>query len=151
MKKFLKILLKVLVSVLGLLIVLAIIAVIYINRSLINVDGKDKFKDVEIKELIVEGYTFRDLNRNGSLDIYEDTRQAIENRVNDVLSQMTLDEKIHLLKGSGMKSLIGSGSQKDGIPGAAGTIIAISRGFTFDYSVRWPSRITDFAQTQKRR
>ena len=39
------------------------------------------------------GVTFRDLNKNGKLDIYEDPRQPVEARVNDLLSQMTLEEK----------------------------------------------------------
>lgn len=38
-------------------------------------------------------YTFRDLNKNGKLDVYEDTRQPIENRVQDLLQQMTFEEK----------------------------------------------------------
>ena len=44
-------------------------------------------------ELNVDGFTFRDLNKNGSLDIYEDSRQPIEARVNDLVSQMSLEEK----------------------------------------------------------
>ena len=41
----------------------------------------------------IDGYTFRDLNKNGKLDVYEDARQPVSARVNDLLSQMTLDEK----------------------------------------------------------
>lgn len=37
--------------------------------------------------------TFRDLNKNGRLDVYEDPTQPIENRVEDLLNQMTLEEK----------------------------------------------------------
>ena len=37
--------------------------------------------------------TYRDLNKNGKMDIYEDKRQPVEARVNDLLSQMTLEEK----------------------------------------------------------
>ena len=39
------------------------------------------------------GFTFCDLNKNGKLDIYEDSRQPIEKRVEDLLSQMTIEEK----------------------------------------------------------
>ena len=39
------------------------------------------------------GFAFRDLNKNGRLDIYDDARQPIEARVEDLLSQMTLAEK----------------------------------------------------------
>jgi len=41
----------------------------------------------------VNGFMFRDLNKNGKLDIYEDPRQPVEARVEDLLSQMTLEEK----------------------------------------------------------
>ena len=34
-----------------------------------------------------------DLNKNGRRDIYEDRRQAVERRVENLLRQMTLDEK----------------------------------------------------------
>jgi len=43
------------------------------------------------------GYSFRDLNKNGRLDIYEDPRQPIDARVEDLLAQMTLEEKAGLL------------------------------------------------------
>ena len=44
-------------------------------------------------ELVLEGATFRDLNENGELDTYEDTRLTPGERVDDLLSQMTLEEK----------------------------------------------------------
>jgi beta-glucosidase len=43
------------------------------------------------------GISFRDLNKNGKLDIYEDPRQPIEARIDDLLSQMTLEEKAGML------------------------------------------------------
>jgi beta-glucosidase len=41
--------------------------------------------------------TFRDLNKNGRLDPYEDPRRPIEERVEDLLAQMTLEEKAGLM------------------------------------------------------
>jgi beta-glucosidase len=41
-----------------------------------------------------QGYEFKDLNKNGKLDNYEDWRLPIESRVKDLISQMTLEEKI---------------------------------------------------------
>ncbi|MCX2719773.1 glycoside hydrolase family 3 protein [Lentiprolixibacter aurantiacus] len=41
----------------------------------------------------MEGMVFRDLNKNGKLDVYEDINAPIEARVNDLVSQMTLEEK----------------------------------------------------------
>jgi len=43
--------------------------------------------------LEVDGLSFKDLNKNGQLDIYEDNRNSIEARVEDLLAQMTLEEK----------------------------------------------------------
>ncbi|MGE5223780.1 MAG: glycoside hydrolase family 3 protein, partial [Omnitrophica WOR_2 bacterium] len=40
-----------------------------------------------------DGFTFRDLNKNGRLDPYEDSRLPVEARVEDLLRQMTLEEK----------------------------------------------------------
>jgi beta-glucosidase len=47
--------------------------------------------------LTENGHTFRDLNKNGRLDPYEDSRLPIEERVEDLLSQMTLEEKAGLM------------------------------------------------------
>jgi beta-glucosidase len=41
-----------------------------------------------------QGYEFKDLNKNGKLDLYEDWRLPNEARVKDLISQMTLEEKI---------------------------------------------------------
>jgi len=43
------------------------------------------------------GFTFRDLNKNGKLDIYEDPRQPLEARIENLLGQMTLEEKAGML------------------------------------------------------
>lgn len=43
--------------------------------------------------LIIDGEEYRDLNANGSLDPYEDRRRSIDERVEDLLAQMTLREK----------------------------------------------------------
>lgn len=47
--------------------------------------------------LTIDGFTFRDLNKNGELDPYEDSRLSIEERVEDLLSQMTLEEKAGMM------------------------------------------------------
>ena len=51
----------------------------------------------EAPTLTQDGITFRDLNKNGKLDIYEDPRRRIEERVEDLLKQMTLEEKAGML------------------------------------------------------
>jgi beta-glucosidase len=42
-------------------------------------------------------FTWRDLNKNGRLDPYEDRRRPLAERVEDLLSQMTLQEKAGLM------------------------------------------------------
>ena len=41
----------------------------------------------------VDGLYFKDLNKNGSLDAFEDYRQDVTARVSDLLGQMTMEEK----------------------------------------------------------
>jgi beta-glucosidase len=43
------------------------------------------------------GITFRDLNKNGKLDPYEDPRRPMAERVEDLLQQMTIEEKAGML------------------------------------------------------
>ena len=50
------------------------------------------YNDVEI--LNINGHSFRDLNKNKILDIYEDNRLDSKIRTEDLLSKMTLEEKV---------------------------------------------------------
>ena len=43
------------------------------------------------------GVAYRDLNKNGRMDPYEDARRTVEERVEDLLGRMTLEEKAGLL------------------------------------------------------
>ncbi|WP_156172389.1 hypothetical protein [Salinicoccus sediminis] len=43
--------------------------------------------------IVVNGREFRDLNGNGVLDPYENWELPIEERVRDLVSRMTLEEK----------------------------------------------------------
>jgi beta-glucosidase len=45
----------------------------------------------------VDGASYRDLNKNGELDVYEDSRQPIARRIDDLIEQMTLAEKAGLM------------------------------------------------------
>jgi beta-glucosidase len=42
-------------------------------------------------------YIFKDLNKNQKLDVYEDWRQPLDKRVANLVSQMTLQEKVGML------------------------------------------------------
>lgn len=50
-----------------------------------------------VARITVGEITFRDLNKNGRLDPYEDPRRPIAERVEDLLAQMTLEEKAGLM------------------------------------------------------
>ena len=42
--------------------------------------------------LNVDGYAFKDLNRNGKLDVYEDWRKDVKDRAADLASQLTIEQ-----------------------------------------------------------
>jgi beta-glucosidase len=65
-----------------------------------------------------EGVPYRDLNKNGKLDIYEDPRQPVEARVEDLLRQMTLEEKAGTMFING--SVVNEDGSIDDLPGTAG-------------------------------
>ena len=44
-----------------------------------------------------DGFQYRDLNGNGKLDPYEDSRLSPDARVNDLLSRLSLEEKVGLM------------------------------------------------------
>ena len=59
--------------------------------------------------------TFRDLNKNGKKDIYEDATQPVETRIKDLLIQMTLEEKAGMMFIAGTR--INDDGSLDDIPG----------------------------------
>jgi beta-glucosidase len=52
-----------------------------------------------VKTLRVDGLLFKDLNKNDKLDQYEDWRLPLDVRVNDLVAQMTIEEKAGLMVG----------------------------------------------------
>lgn len=52
--------------------------------------------------LTINGFSFSDLNQNGKLDTYEDYRLPVADRIKDLISKMTDDEKANMLIGIGM-------------------------------------------------
>jgi beta-glucosidase len=92
-KVALRVLLYVFMGVIGLLVV--VLAAWSVSLGIKNSRARAQLMEKSIIQ--VDGHTFRDLNNNGRLDIYEDFRQDIESRVDDLLSQMTIGEKAGLL------------------------------------------------------
>jgi beta-glucosidase len=46
---------------------------------------------------------YRDLNKNGKMDVYEDAKQPVEARIDDLLKQMTIEEKAGMMFINGAK------------------------------------------------
>jgi len=123
-----KVLVRTLLVVACLILVLIIIGGIgyyYVSSNVLTFEDEISKKEMNYNKLQIDGFSFIDRNNNNKLDLYEDNRESVESRANDLLSKLTLEEKIHLLKGSGIKSALGISS--DGIPGAVGTIVPTPR------------------------
>ena len=58
--------------------------------------------------LIVDGFAFKDLNRSGALDPYEDWRLPAETRAKDLASQLSIEEIAGLMLYSGHQAVPGS-------------------------------------------
>ena len=126
MKKWLKKSLLVLGLTLLLLLIAGVVIWTYLHSRFLDFED-DYAENRDFHEITIDGYTYLDRNANGLLDPYEDDRLTTEARIADVVSQMTLEEKIHLLKGSGLASALGRVTPGEGIPGAVGTIVPTPR------------------------
>jgi beta-glucosidase len=108
MKKIFKISAIIIASILGLIVITGFVT--YAKKSN-SVNENYELLGEEAKEITMEGKVFRDLNKNGELDVYEDSSAAIEDRVNDLVSQMTIEEKA----GTMFVTMIGMTSKGDPI------------------------------------
>ncbi len=61
------------------------------NESSVN---QPMLKSISVKNIEVDGLQFKDLNKNGTLDKYEDWRLSHTVRSQDLLSKMTTEEKV---------------------------------------------------------
>jgi len=84
--------------------------------------------------LQVDGYVFKDLNKNGKLDAYEDWRRPVPERVEDVVSQMTVEEKAGLMVGPSLAMGPGGAVREEPVfgvnPFAGGPPALVSPGTT---------------------
>ena len=67
-----------------------------------------------------DGLQFRDLNKNGTLDRYEDWRLPVEQRVKDLISKMTVEEKTGLMIHSSLSGFTGPNGEVLGLSAAGG-------------------------------
>jgi beta-glucosidase len=104
---------------------------------------------------------FRDLNKNGVLDIYENPRQPLEARVEDLLGQMTLEEKAGLMFINGaVVNEDGSLEDRPGAPGSPRSAAAQITGQKLSHFnlwqipgaqvvARWHNRVQRFAEQDR--
>jgi len=108
MKKIVKIIGIILLSLVGIVLIIASIA--YVKKSN-QVNKNYALLGDEAKMITVGDKEYRDLNKNGKLDIYENSDETIEDRVNDLVGQMTIEEKA----GTMFVTMIGMTSKGDPI------------------------------------
>ncbi|SFZ94260.1 beta-glucosidase [Flaviramulus basaltis] len=101
-----------------------------------GVSCKNNQKDYEKEDnqlITLNEYRFKDLNKNGELDLYEDSRLTIEERVKDLIDKLNDEEKASLLIGIGMPGFdwetmqFMAGADLGKVPGAAGGTHKIKR------------------------
>ena len=87
-----------------------------------------------VEVLRLEGLLFKDLNKDGKLDAYEDWRRPVAERVNDLISQMTIEEKAGLMVGPSLPMGPGGTVREDPVfavnPFAGGPPSMVSPGTT---------------------
>ena len=60
--------------------------------------------DSGVSLIEVDGYAFKDLNRNGELDVYEDWRESNETRARDLAEKLEIEEMTSLFTHGGWRS-----------------------------------------------
>ena len=95
--------------------------------------NQEKVNNEKNQIITVNGLDFKDYNNNGKLDKYEDYRLSIEDRIQDLISKMSDEEKASVLIGTGMPGFDQStfrpipGAYQGKVPGAAGGTFEIKR------------------------
>jgi beta-glucosidase len=107
-----------------------------------------------------DGMSFRDLNKNGRLDPYEDPRRPLEERVTDLLSQMTIEEKAGMMfHNIIMSNMDGTLAEGDGTSGRMGTTAMVAERLLNHFNVHaappprlmaeWYNRIQALAESTR--
>lgn len=76
-------------------LVLVVVIAGFVNYIIMANKAEDRYAQLGEEAKIIDegGSSFRDLNKNGKLDVYEDSRATIDARLDDLISQMSLEEK----------------------------------------------------------
>ncbi len=74
------------------------VSVLYSNVEAQGTYPSQPMLDARVVGILhLDGLQFKDLNKNGKVDVYEDWRQPVDKRVANLLSHMTLEEKAGML------------------------------------------------------
>jgi len=79
----------------GLISLISLLVIIYIIFQIKwNIESSKNISKLgpEAPLINLDDKSFRDLNKNGKLDVYEDTSKNIDERVEDLISQMSIEE-----------------------------------------------------------
>jgi len=74
-------------------LVVVAVCLLLVTQPVLAFDQPDLGARV-VKILEIDGLNFKDLNKNGQLDPYEDWRLPVDERVKNLLNLMTLEEKV---------------------------------------------------------
>ena len=74
------------------------VSVLYSNVEARGTYPSQPMLDARVVDILhLDGLQFKDLNKNGRVDVYEDWRQPVDQRVANLLSHMTPEEKAGML------------------------------------------------------
>jgi len=84
--------------IVGIIILILISAYGFLYFKALNNRNKNiSTLGIEAPIIVKGGIKYRDLNKNGKIDVYEDNTRSVEERTNDLLSKMTIEEKAGLM------------------------------------------------------
>lgn len=89
------------------------------HQLVVNVDGTELgyTPTSGVRLLTVDRFAFKDLNQNGTLDVYEDWRLPAEERAQDLATRMSVEQIAGLMLYSGHQSIPSSGRRGSGYGG----------------------------------
>jgi hypothetical protein len=122
------------------------------NRAMVDDPRRQERQDMDPE--------FRDLNKNGRLDPYEDPRRPVEERVEDLLSRMTLEDKagmmFHAMIGMNPdgslvegESQVGSISTSDMVLGKMMNTFNVLQGTKPRLMAEWYNRLQALAESSR--
>ncbi len=139
-----------------LLLIIGVFLFFFIKIQSIKSEGRDKLVG-PAPTLTEDGYSYRDLNKNGSLDVYEDSRAGVDARVEDLLAQMTVEEKagqmFHPFQFSGFEpiramrfmAMMNPPEKYVGIRGLTHFSTALSPEDVIDH-IKWTNEVQELAE-----